>query len=114
MGSDKEWYYGELTRDEAERALKTSGRDCFLIRQSQGVFITSLTHDGEFHHITIKYGRGWYELENGSAPYSFTELEELVDYYCKYPISYDLSVTLGPVCEKHLGKLKKCLVLYES
>ena len=105
MGSDKEWYHGELTRDEAEQVLKVSGCDCFLIRHSQGVLVLSLINDGEFHHNTIEYGPGWYELEHGSAGYSFTELEDLVDYYCnKYPISPDISVTLGPVCEKPLGK----------
>ena len=60
VGSDKEWYHGEITRDEAEQALKASGCDCFLIRHCQGVLVLSLIHDGEFHHITVNYGPGWY------------------------------------------------------
>ena len=48
--SSKDWYRGELTREEAEQALKASGCDNFLIRQCQGVLVLSLIHDGEFHH----------------------------------------------------------------
>ena len=110
MGSDKEWYHGELIRDEAEQALKASGCDCFLIRHSQGVLVLSLTHDGEFHHITINYGPGWYELEHGSAQYSFTELEDLVTYYRGYPISPDLAFTLGQASEKTGGKMVVTLI----
>ena len=103
-GSDKEWYHGELTREEAEEALKASDSDCFLIRHCQGILVLSLIHDGEIHHITIKYGPGWYELENGSAQYSFPELEDLVTYYWSYPISPDNAFTLGEACEKTKGK----------
>ena len=104
VGSDKEWYHGELTRDEAEQALKASGCDCFLIRHCQGVLVLSLIHDGKFHHITIKYGPGWYELESGSAQYSFPELEDLATHYCSYPISPNLAFNLGEACEKTPGK----------
>ena len=102
--SDKEWYHGELTRDEAEQALKASDSDWFLIRHCQGILVLSLMHDGKFQHITIKYGPGWYELENGSAQYSFPELEDLVTYYWSYHISPDNAFTLGEACEKTKGK----------
>ena len=105
VGSDKEWYHGELTRDDAEQALKASGSDCFLIRHCQEVLVLSIVHNGEFHHITVKYGPRWYELENGSAQYSFTELEDLVTYYWSYPISPNLAFTLGEACEKIPGKM---------
>ena len=103
MGSEKEWYHGELTTDEAEQALKASGCDCFLIRHCQGVLVLSLIHDGEFHHVTIQYEPGSYELENGSAKYNHSELEKLIDYYRNNPISCDHSITLGPACEKRPG-----------
>ena len=103
VGSEKEWYHGELTRYEAEQALKASGCDCFLIRHCQGVLVLSLIHDGEFHHVTIQYESGSYELENGSAKYNHPELAKLIDYYRNNPISYDLSITLGPACEKPPG-----------
>ena len=98
MGSDKEWYHGELTRDEAEQALKATGHDSSLIRHCRGVLVLSLIHDGGFHHITISYGPGWYELENGSAQYSFTELDDLVTYYQIYHLSPDVAFTLGQAC----------------
>ena len=100
VGSDEGWYHGELTRDEAEQALKVSGCDCFLIRHDQEILVLSLIHDGEFHHITISYGPGWYELENGSARYSFTELEDLVAHYLHSP---ELAMRLGEVCVRVQG-----------
>jgi hypothetical protein len=106
VGLDKDWYHGDLSEEEAEAVLKTSGCDCFLIRQSCDILVLSLIHGGEFHHITILYGPGWYELENGTAQYSFPELEELVDYYCSYPITLDSDMKLGQTCEKkHGGEL---------
>lgn len=84
VGADKDWYHGELTRDEAEESLKASGCNCFLIRQSQGVLVLSLIHNGLFLHITIKCGPDWYELESGTAQYCFSELEEMVTYYCSH------------------------------
>ena len=104
VGSDKEWYHGELTREDAEQALKASGCDCFLIRHCQGVLVLSIIHDGEFHHNTVKYGQGWYKLENGSALHSFPELDDLVTYYWSYPISPNLAFTLGKAHVKTPGK----------
>jgi hypothetical protein len=104
--SGQDWYHEELTKEAAEHALKESGRDCFLIRQTQGVLVLSLIHGGEFHHITIKYGPRWYELENGTAQYSFTELEELVDYYCSNPLTVDSDLKLGQAC-KRSGLIRK-------
>ena len=103
VGSYKDWFHGELTTVEAEQALRASACDCFLVRKCQGAFVLSLTHHGELHHINIKYGPGWYELESGVAPYSFIELEDLVTYYCSYTISDSLKIRLGQVCEKTKG-----------
>jgi hypothetical protein len=103
VGSDKDWYHGDLGEEEAEQALKASGCDCFLIRQSRGVLVLSLVHGGEFHHIAILSRPGWYELENGTAQYSFPELEELVDYYCSYPLTLDSDMKLGQICDKEDG-----------
>ena len=102
--SDKEWYHGELARDEAEQALKASGCDCFLVRHCQGVLVLSLIHG--FHHITINYGPDWYELENGSAR---AELGELVTHYQSYPISPDFAFTLGQASEKTKGNQSLCM-----
>ena len=59
----------------------------------------SLTHHGQVHHVAIKYGPGWYELEGGSAQHRFTELDDLVSYYHRKPIRGDLKITLGLACE---------------
>ena len=100
VGSDKDWFHGELSRVQAEHALTVSACDCFLVRVSQGALILSLLHHGQVHHINIHYGPGWYELESGSAQYSFTELEELVSHYRETAISDSLNITLGEVCQK--------------
>ena len=100
LGSDKDWYHGQLTRVEAEQALTASGCDCFLIREDGRALVLSLIHHGQVHHVNIKYGPGWYELESGSAQYSFTELDELVSHYSSEPISKHLKLTLGVACEK--------------
>ena len=98
LGSDKDWYHGQLTRVEAEQALTASGCDCFLIREDGRALVLSLIHHGQVHHVNIKYGPGWYELESGSAQYSFTELDELVSHYSSEPISEHLKLTLGVAC----------------
>ena len=94
LGSDKDWYHGQLTRVEAEQALTASGCDCFLIREDGRALVLSLIHQGQVHHVNIRNGPGWYELESGSAQYSFTELDELVSHYSKQPINDHLKVTL--------------------
>jgi len=102
LGSDKDWYHGELNPIEAERALIASGDGdgCFLIRQNNKALFLSLIHQGQVHHIGIKYGPGWYELDGGTAQYSFIELEELVSHYQSEVISDTLNVTLAAVCIK--------------
>ena len=97
MGSDKEWYYGDLTRYEAEQALKASDCDCFLIRHCQGVLILSLLQNGNTTHIPIKYGPGWYKLERSMQ--TFSELQELTFHYQNSPINDDLD-KLGLPCKK--------------
>ena len=98
--SDEDWYHGKLTRVEAEQALAASDCDCFLIRESEGGLVLSLTHHRQVHHVAIKYGPDWYELEGGSAQDRFTELDDLVSYYHRKPIRGDLKITLGLAYEK--------------
>ena len=98
--SNQEWFHGELTRVEAEQALSSSNCDCFLIRESEGGLVLSLTHHGKVHHVAIKYGPGWYELEGDSAQRRFTELDDLVLYYHASTISENLQATLGKSCQR--------------
>ena len=99
LGCDQDWYHGELERVQAEHVLAISGGDCFLVRVSQGALILSLLHHGQPHHLNIKYGPGWYELDSGLAQYSFTGLEELVDHYSSNNIG-QLNIPLGTACKK--------------
>ena len=108
LGSDQDWYHGQLTRVEAEQALTASGCDCFLIREDGRALVLSLIHHGQVHHVNIKNGPGWYELESGSAQYSFTELDELVSHYSSEPISEQLKLTLGVTCTN----TSKCITVY--
>ena len=98
--SNQEWFHGELTRVEAEQALAASDCDCFLIRESEGGLVLSLTHHGQVHHVAVKYGPGWYKLEGGSAQLRFTELKYLVSYYHGNTISESLQATLGQSCQR--------------
>ena len=83
----KDWFHGELTRDETADALKQSGGDCFLVRESKRKrsLVLSLSHDGEICHIKIIHGARWYKLEGGEE--SFSELQELVSHHCDNPVT---------------------------
>jgi len=95
LGSDKDWYHGKLTGNAAEQLLVDSGQDCFLVRQDGRALTLSLIHEGKVHHMNIKYGPGWYELEGGAAKqYSFIDLDELVSHYQSNVLSADLQVIL--------------------
>ena len=62
----------------------------------------SLIHDNNVKHIKIDYGPGWYQLDGEQHP-KFSELQELVNYYCSNPVSDE--VTLGAACGKR-GDMK--------
>ena len=94
-----------MTEIKAEQALATSDCDCFLIRKTQGALFLSLMHDKQFRHIKIKYGPGWYELEGGSAKYSFPELDDLITHYSNETISENLNITLGRICAGNFNGL---------
>ena len=98
--SSRDWYHGEMTQDEAEEMLTASGNDCFLIRHDQQMLVLSLSHCEEFHHVKIKYGPGGYELENGTAHYSFLGLDDLIDYYRNNPLSKVIGVKLDQACDR--------------
>ena len=103
LESNYGWHHGELSKVEAEQALKASMCDCFLVRVSEGALILSLIHRGQLHHLNIKkYKSGWYDLESGTAQYSFSKLEELVTHYTCNNLG-NLRIKLGAVCEKRIG-----------
>ena len=89
LSYDDDWFHRELTREKAEEALAASGCDCFLVRQRQGALVLSLIQHGELHHINIKSGPGWYELDEHYQ--AFSQLQELVDHYRTNLISNEIS-----------------------
>ena len=107
VDSDKDWYHGMLTRDQAEETLRASGYNYFLIRESKGSLVLSLIHHGDIYHIVIKRGPGGYSL---SSVEHFSDLNELVSYYHNNAIITEsgVTITLGATCRKtdhNLGKV---------
>ena len=86
MDSDKDWYHGELTRVQAEKALRESQySNCFLIRESRvkakRSLILSLIHHENIYHIPIEYGPGQYRLQGKPPGKTFSKLDDLVSHY---------------------------------
>ena len=100
VDSDKDWCHEELTRDQAEEALRASGSNCFLIRESKGNLVLSLIHHGDIYHMVIKRGPGWYSL---SSVEHFSDVNEFVSHFHNNPIIITESgeaLTLGAACRK--------------
>ena len=77
VDSDKEWYHGELTREQAEMTLRENGSDCFLIR-SREQRISCAICDQSWRNTscqdpTSNYIDGW--------PKKYKELNELVECF---------------------------------
>ena len=88
-----------MTRDGAEQALRASGCDCFLVRESKGALVLSVVYHQHISHIKIEYGASWYKLDLDSVQENFAELDELLSYYHSHTISDKLKVKLGEVCK---------------
>ena len=99
LDSNRDWYHGELSRVRAEKALRDSDHDCFLIRECNKTLVLSLICKNQVYHMNIRYGPGWYELEYDTAMYSFIELDDLVTHYQTCTINM-LNLTLGVACKK--------------
>ena len=113
VDSDKNWYHGELTRIQAEKALRESqDSNCFLIRESRvrGSLILSLIHHGDIYHITIEYGPGQYRLEGEPPEKRFSKLDDLVSHYRSKALHIDSKITLGVTCKKTERKLNEVKV----
>ena len=112
MDSDKDWYHGELTRVQAEKALRESqDSNCFLIRESRvrRSLTLSLIYHGEIYHTRIEYVPGQYRLQDEPPEKTFSELNDLVSHYRSQALHIDPKTTLGVACEKTehaTGKVK--------
>ncbi len=106
VDSDKEWYHGELTREQAEKTLRDNGSDCFLIRESKGSLVLSLINNGRIQHIKITNKLGWYSLDGFAE--NFEELNELVDYVSTHMITVPIPCVIfaGEICKKRMTRNK--------
>ncbi|XP_019749981.1 cytoplasmic protein NCK2a [Hippocampus comes] len=82
----RDWYYGNVTRHQAERILNERGDDGdFLIRDSESSpsdFSVSLKAAGKNKHFKVQLCDGAYCI----GQRRFTSMEELVEHYKKAPI----------------------------
>ncbi|KAM9802566.1 cytoplasmic protein NCK2a [Syngnathus typhle] len=82
----RDWYYGNITRHQAERILNERGDDGdFLVRDSESSpsdFSVSLKAPGKNKHFKVQQCDGVY----GIGQRRFTSMEELVEHYKKAPI----------------------------
>ncbi|XP_057682802.1 cytoplasmic protein NCK2-like [Corythoichthys intestinalis] len=82
----KEWYYGKVTRHQAEVALNKRGtKGDFLIRDSQSspnAFTISLKAQSKNVHLKVELKGSLY----CTGPRMFNSMEELVEHYKKAPI----------------------------
>ncbi|XP_042164439.1 cytoplasmic protein NCK1 isoform X2 [Oncorhynchus tshawytscha] len=82
----KPWYYGKVTRHQAEVALNQRGVEGdFLIRDSESSpndFSISLKAQGKNKHFKVQLKDGLYCI----GQRKFSSLEDLVDHYKKAPI----------------------------
>ena len=99
--SDIDWYHGELSEIEAEKALRDcQDSNCFLIRESEVSLILSLIHHEEVYHTTIEHEPGQYRLEGEPPEKTFTKLDYLVSHYRSKALHIEPKTILGVACEK--------------
>ncbi|XP_061647941.1 cytoplasmic protein NCK2a [Phyllopteryx taeniolatus] len=84
--AERDWYYGNITRHQAERILNERGDDGdFLIRDSESSpsdFSVSLKAAGKNKHFKVQLCDSVYCI----GQRRFTSMEELVEHYKKAPI----------------------------
>ncbi|XP_042190013.1 cytoplasmic protein NCK2b isoform X2 [Callorhinchus milii] len=82
----KEWYYGSVTRHQAEMVLNERGMDGdFLVRDSESSpsdFSISLKASGKNKHFKVQHSDGVYCI----GQRRFNTMDELVEHYKKAPI----------------------------
>ncbi len=104
VDSDKEWYHGELTREQAEMTLRDNGSDCFLIRESKGSLVLPLINYVEAQHYKITHQLGWYSFTGWSK--KFKEMSELVEYISTHDITpittFRHAIFAGEICKKRI------------
>ncbi|KAM9808134.1 LOW QUALITY PROTEIN: 1-phosphatidylinositol 4,5-bisphosphate phosphodiesterase gamma-2 [Neosynchiropus ocellatus] len=110
------WFYGNLSRGEAEDYLMRIPRDgAFLIRQRDGdpdAFAITFRGDGQVKHCRIKKEGGVFLLD---TTMEFESLVELVGYFRKNPLyrKIKLRYPVTPELVDRFSTVQDCGSLYE-
>ncbi|KAM8861888.1 1-phosphatidylinositol 4,5-bisphosphate phosphodiesterase gamma-2 isoform 3-T3 [Synchiropus picturatus] len=110
------WFYGNLSRGEAEDYLMRIPRDgAFLIRQRDGdpdAFAITFRGDGQVKHCRIKKEGGVYLLD---TTMEFESLLELVGYFRRNPLyrKIKLRYPVTPELVERFSTVQDCGSLYE-
>lgn len=84
--SDKDWYYGKITRQQCEEMLLKYGSDGdFLIRDSEstaGHYTVVLKAPDRNKHFRVQVNDGLYQI----GAQKFISLDDLIEHYKKHPI----------------------------
>lgn len=100
--SGEQWYYGRVSRVDAERILEASGMvdGSFLLRDSlttTGEYVLSLCHGGGcFHYLISRYPDGSIAIQDGTK---FDNPIDLVQYHAK-KVDGLLTVLVHPCCRR--------------
>ncbi|XP_043189591.1 cytoplasmic protein NCK1-like isoform X2 [Amphibalanus amphitrite] len=82
----KDWYFGPVSRSQADQLLATRGQDgCFLVRDSEtnvGDYSVSLKAPGRNKHFRVEVKGALYCI----GQRKFHTLDQLVDHYQRCPI----------------------------
>ncbi|XP_052215499.1 cytoplasmic protein NCK2-like isoform X2 [Dreissena polymorpha] len=84
--SDKEWYYGKITRQQCEEMLaKYAANGDFIIRDSEstaGHYTVVLKAPDRNKHFRVQVNDGLYHI----GPQNFISMDDLIEHYKKHPI----------------------------
>ncbi|XP_060573333.1 cytoplasmic protein NCK2-like isoform X2 [Ruditapes philippinarum] len=84
--SDKDWYYGKITRQQCEEMLlKYAGDGDFIIRDSEstaGHYTVVLKAPDRNKHFRVQVNEGLYHI----GAQKFISMDDLIEHYKKHPI----------------------------